>query len=537
MKGDDGLKKVWNIKIDGRDMTEVEVIYELLKSRGIQEYEWFLNPTEDDWLPYDKMSGLEEAHQTIMNTLENDGKFIVHFDTDTDGCTAGAIMTRYLSCYTTKIETYINDGKEHGVENFDISLLDDNTTLIVVDSLNNNPEVYSKILSTGAKLIVADHHIIESKLRESRLPFCLVSSANNYPNPALSGAGVVFKLCKYIDEAEWNDFADEYWDLAATGIIADMCDVSLASPENRYICYKGLNNLNNPALSKINGNYGFDAKAVSFGIAPLINSANRMNKNQQAMRLFLANEQPEINLLIKELKKCKEEQNDIVAYHIDSLYEQGDRQLDKKCMYFFIDTDAEIAGLIGNKLLEKYQRPLFVLSKANNGIYTGSMRAVGIDDFAKIVNDTQIGSCMGHELAAGTFIPIDRFEEFQIKIEEVLKDVEFTQSRDIDIQLLPEQITNTLIRRIKEINKISGGGFKPITIAIQDVKDFEISNMSNMKHLKVMTPNVTFIKWNFSNWDMFDEDIKSFSGVGQLDAGFFGRTYYQQLILDDFQVE
>lgn len=529
--------KDWNIKIDGRGMDEIEIIDALMESRGIFNPDEFMNPQEDDMIPFSEMHGLDEGCQIVLDTIENGGNFIVHWDTDQDGCSSGAIMTRYLLNYTDKVSTLINDGKKHGVEDFNLKLLDNNTTLIVVDSLNNDPCVYEKILDTGAKLLVLDHHLIDDTLRNANLPFCLISSANDYPNPALSGAGVVFKFCQYIDSVTWNDYADEYWDLAAAGIIADMCDVSEQSPENRYICHMGFNNQKNLAISKINGSFGFDSKAVSFGLAPLVNAANRMNENDKTMRLFLSDDAKEVNTLIRELKKCREKQNDLVAEQMQDLISQGDKQINNKCMYFFIEVDGEVAGLIGNKLLEKYQKPLFVLRK-NEEEYTGSMRAVSVNNFAQIVNDTGIGRCMGHELAAGAFIPIDRFDEFKSKIEDVLRDVEFKQSIDIDIQLNEEQITDTLIRSIKNINKISGAGFPSITVMIGEVSDYEIGDMSNGKHLKIMTPNVTFIKWNFSGWDdLWDLEDKEFYGVGQLDSGFFGRTYYRQLILSDFKFE
>lgn len=529
--------KNWNIKIDGREMDQIEIIEALMESRGIENCNKFLNPTEDAMIPFEKLQGLEEGYQIILDTIANNGRFIVHFDVDQDGCSSGAIMTRYLLNYTDQVSTVINEGKKHGVEDFDLSLLDENTTLIVVDSLNNDPEVYKRILSTGAKLCVIDHHLIEQRLLDAKLPFCLISSANNYPNPALSGAGVVFKFCQYIDSEEWNDYADEYWDLATAGIVADMCDISERSSENRYICHMGFNNQKNLAISKINGSFGFDAKAVSFGLAPLVNSANRMNENDKTMRLFLSDDVKEVNALIRDLKKCKEKQNDIVSEQMEELIIQGDKQLDKKCMYFFMDADAEVAGLMGNKLLERYQRPLFVL-KQKNDEYVGSMRAVGVKNFLQIVNDTNIGRCMGHELAAGAFIPIDRFEEFQNIVEDVLKDVEFSQTIDVDIQLDNEQITDTLIRQIKDINKISGSGFPPITVMVGEVSNYKIEDMSKGKHLKITTPNVTFIKWNFSDWDdMWDLEGKEFYGVGQLDSGFFGRTYYRQLILNDFKLE
>lgn len=535
--------KKWNVHIDGREMNQLEIIEALLESRGIKDYEHFLTPNENSMVPFDEMTGLETGYHIVFNTIDDGGKFIIHFDVDNDGIAAGTIMTRYLLNFTDNIETRINDGKQHGVEDFDLTTVDEDTTIIVVDSLNNDPAVYQRILNTGAKLLVLDHHLIEERLwdevwSKNMDQFCLISSANDYPNPALSGAGVVFKFCQYCDEVTWNDYADEFWDLAAAGIVGDMCDISEQSPENRYICYKGFNNQKNLAISKINGTYGFDAKAVSFGISPLINAACRMRENEKAMKLFLSNDIKEVNALIKDLKKCKEKQNEIVSSQMDELIKQGEAQSDKKCMYFFIDADGEIAGLMGNKLLEMYQRPLFVLRKYKDQ-YAGSMRAIGVDNFAQIVNDTGIGTCMGHELAAGAFIPIDRFDEFKNKIEEVLSSVEFVQYVDVDIQLDPSQVTDTLIQEIKNINKISGTGFPPITVMIGDVSFFEVKNMSNGKHLKIETPDVTFIKWNFSNWEMFDnmDDDFELSGVGQLDSGFFGRTYYRQLILNDFKLE
>lgn len=534
--------KDWNIKIDGRDLDEVEIVDALLESRGIKDRKKFLTPSEEDMIPFEELENIDIAAQIVMGTIENNEKFIIHFDVDTDGNSSGAIMYRYLSNFTSNIHELTNTGKEHGVQNFPLNILDKQTTLIVVDSLNNDTTVYENILATGARLVVLDHHLVEEELMEfckhnTGNRFCLVSSAVNYPNPALSGAGVVFKFCKYLDELNWTDYADELWDLAATGIIADMCNVSEESPENRYICYMGINNQKNMAISKINGSFGFDSKAVSFGIAPLVNAACRTNENEKAVELFLSDDGKRINEIIKDLKKCKERQNDAIADKMDDLIAQGDAQLSQKCMYFFIDADGEVAGLIGNKLLEKYQRPLFVL-RTSGDTYAGSMRAIGVENFAQIVNDTGIGQCMGHELAAGAFIPVNRFEEFKNKIEDALKDVEFKQTIDIDIQLDEDQITDTLIKTIKDINKISGTGFPSISVMIGEVADYTIGDMSKGKHLKIETPYVTFIKWNFNGWDeLWDLEDKEFYGVGQLDSGFFGRKYYKQLILNDFKFE
>lgn len=120
--------------------------------------------------------------------------------------------------------------------------------IIIVDSLNNDPSIYKKITDSGILLIVMDHHIPSQELLNSNVPFVLVSSAVNYPNNQLSGAGVVLKCCLYCDEMNLTDYADDLWWYGAVGIVADVC--SLAEPENRYIVSKGLNQYQNPIVKK-----------------------------------------------------------------------------------------------------------------------------------------------------------------------------------------------------------------------------------------------------------------------------------------------
>ncbi len=528
------MEKIWNVKIDGREMDQLEIIESLLESRGVEDFYEFLNPSSDELIPFEKLKNINKAADIILDTIDNDGTFLVYYDTDCDGISAGTIMTRYLRNYTDKVRTYINEKKQHGVENFNLDNLDGIDTVIIVDSINEDAQLYQNMLDRGVRIVIADHHIIPKKLVESNVDICLVSSANDYPNSALSGSATTWKLCAYIDYLTLNDYADSLVDLACCGLIADMCSVGLDSPENRHICYLGFNNQTNLAIKKINGSYEFNSQAVSFGIAPLINAANRVNDNQTAVELFLSDDTKEVNRLIKALKEDKELQNTEVQEKMPELLRQGEAQLNNKCMYFFVETDASVGGLIGNKLLEIYKRPLFVLTGKENGEYCGSMRGIGLSDFSKIVNDTGIGRCLGHELAAGAFISVDRFEEFKEAIENVLEDVEFKQEVDVDIQLDAEQINEYLIRQLKKINMISGGNFPPITVMIDGIKIFDIGYMSNGKHIKFGGGGLDFIKWNCGEVDV--EKGMILSAIGQLDLSWFARRLTQQMIMNDFKL-
>jgi single-stranded-DNA-specific exonuclease len=361
----------------------------------------------------------------------------------------------------------------------------------------------------------------------------LVSSANNYPNPHLSGAGVVWKFCKYCDEMYLTDYADSLVDLATCGIIADMVDMT--SKENRYICSLGFKNIKNTGIKKVNGGYKFDSQAISFGIAPLVNAANRLNINEQALKLFLEDGEKEVNKIIKTLKSAKEQQNVIVSELMPSITVQAQMQINNKVMSFVIDTDSSVSGLIGNQLVAKYQRPVFVLKKTDNG-YSGSGRGYGLDNFKQYVDNTGLACTGGHENAFGIEISGENYNTLMYNINQVLSDVEFSETQFADIELNLEQVDTNLIDNFKAVNLISGEGFKPLKVVIRNITDYDVGTMSNGKHLKISVGDLIIIKWNYQG-DFEEFDGRPFSIIGGLSSGFFGRTFYKQIIIDDYMFE
>ena len=527
------MEKILTAKINGIGMSDTEIIDAILESRGIEDIGEFLKPSSDALIPFEEMKGLEEAYQIIDDAITMGEKFLVLADVDADGCTSNAIITRYLRKCGAEVECVINDGKEHGAEHFDLSLLDGVGVMIIVDSLNNDPEVYKRILDTGVRLVVFDHHLPEQRLFDANLDFVLVSSAKDYPNDQLSGAGVCLKYALYADYMNLTDYADDLWAYAAIGLIADMS--SMAVPENRYIAHRGLAQFRNPVVQKMVGNYTFDSQSVSFSIGPLVNAAMRMSENEKAMNVFLTDNADEIDVLVKDLQKCKERQNEAVDSLLGGLLEQGEAQLDRKCMFFILenDTEAEITGLLGNRLLALYQRPLFIL-RLKDDRYAGSMRSVGTDNFLEIANGTDKCLCQGHPNAAGAFINAVDFDQFKIDIEDKLKDVEFSVSVEADIEIEASQVNENLIKQLNVINRISGSGFAPVKVLIK-TNDYEVSTFSSKKHLKVNDnkTGVIIVKWNTDAWRTMQND-KPLVAVGVLANPFYGKKRFLQLTIDEY---
>lgn len=530
----------YKILNDCRGMDEYEVFETIMEQRGIKDIDEFLNPSEDTLLPLDSLKNIGTAYEILRRHIDNHSSISVLWDTDLDGVSSGAIMTRYLLkiADNKNIFPFINQGKKHGLIGENIERFLGMDLLIIVDSLDKDVSQYKTLNEMGTEIIILDHHAIDANIPYGDY-VTLVSSQDGYDNPQLSGAGVVWKFCKYIDQEELTDYADSLMDLAACGMVADMIDMTIM--ENRYIVSEGLKQIHNPAIKKIVGNFEFNSTAISFSIAPLINASCRMFENEAAMQLFLADDNKEVLTYKKVLMKCKEDQNAEVDRLMRGVLGQCDAQKDKKMIVIHIDSKYGIGGLIGNKLVEKYQRPILVL-KDYRDKYSGSMRAVGVEDFRAICNESGFAKANGHELASGIDILKKDFLNFVSHIETVLSDIDTTkQEVSVDIRLSVSDISRGLVEKIKMIDRVSGEGFKPVRFYVDDINDFEVGNMSGYKHLVVKpTSWLWVIKWNYTGAFEEYEDAGIMgdlvSCVGTLDSGFLGRTFVLKLVCDDIWI-
>lgn len=529
-------KKNYKVLNDCRQMYEDEVFEVILKQRGIEDPEHFLNPTEDDLFPLDNLYRIDEAFDRLDKAIKEDEKIAILFDTDLDGTASGAIITRYLRNFTNNIETYIDEGKQHGLIGQDIEKFFDVDLLIVVDSLDKNEHQYKKLYENKTDVIILDHHAI----RES-VPYddysILVSSQRKYGNPQLSGAGVTWKFCKYIDKQYLTDYADKLADLAACGLVGDMMDMTIM--ENRYIISKGLSKIYNPAIKKIVGGFEFNSTAISFSVAPIINASNRIGKNDIAMKAFVEDDNKTLLKYMRELKKCRELQNEEVDRILPEAVKSCEDQIDKKMIVIFIETDYGISGLLGNKLLEKYQRPILILKDCGD-TYKGSMRATGVDDFRKICNESGLAKADGHELASGIEIKKELLNEFTIYIEETLPELNNDSITNVDIQLDISDVTRKMVDLIKRFDRISGTNFPPVKVYIDNIYDYEIGNMSDYRHLTIK-PNdyLLIIKWNYNGSfeEMEDHSLVNdeLRVVGTIDSGFLGRKFVLKVVCDEIE--
>lgn len=529
------LKSNWNIHVDGRCTAASDIISKFWNSRGITNPAQFLNPTGNMIHPQ-YLGNIDKAAKIFNQGIDDGKKFLIYADVDVDGCTAAAQVYHYLIACSAKTECYINEKKEHGITDkfFDCGI--DYDILIVVDSINDSMDKYNRILDSGKQLIVLDHHIPSDEVKAEADTINLISSAVNYPNPHLSGSGVVWKFLNYVDYLNHTDHAEELLDLAATGLIADVCSVGPDSMENREICHYGFRNLKNIGLRAAVGQAELTSELISFSIAPLVNAANRMNENKLALELFLVNNTSDAKKIVKELTKLKDKQKKMIAELLPKIKDQVSAQTTERCYYFIIDDSyGTLGGLLATKLSDEYKRPCIVVHEGNDN-YAGSMRAVGVDNFSKIVNDSGFGECMGHENSAGIVIPKANLDALKSYVEAELKDLTIQVSKDVDIRLDRVQITPFLLDRLAEINRITGANFSTVTVAIDNVQNYTVKQMSQGKHLCVEVPDMKFLYWNFTDWENIAEN-GVMSAVGVVSLSFFAGRKTVQMLMQDYNFQ
>lgn len=525
------MKPNWKIRVDGRNLSNNELINKALYLRGVEDIYEFLSPSRKHIHDSSCFKNIGPAANLFISTIRNRSNILIYADVDVDGCTSAAIIYHYLRNFDITPKVHINTGKVHGIpKDFDTSLLAGIDLVIIVDSLNSEWEIYQKILQLGTQIIVLDHHVPKQEILEHQTDIHLVSSANDYLNPHLSGSGVCWKFVSFVDTLLNTSYSEELVDLASVGIIADAS--SMMSMENRAICNIGFDYITNPGLLTMLEKDTMCSSDVGYSIAPLVNAANRVNDNETALRVFLSTDTSEIKALLAKLHEDKESQKIELEKFMPLLDQQAEQQTGK-CLYIFLPSCGTLSGLLATRAVDKYGKPTIVIGTETDTSYKGSMRATGVEDFSDLVNSSGVATCSGHENSAGIEISKEHFSQFKEYIDTTLSDYVFDSSVNVDARINTYQITPFLLARIAEVNRLSGHNFPSFRVVIDGITEYDTKPLSKGKHLSVQIPGLKCLYWNLPSWD----DVHlggEFSAVGVLSESTFAGKISTQLVMDDF---
>jgi single-stranded-DNA-specific exonuclease len=415
---------------------------------------------------------------------------------------------------------------------------DDTKLVIAPDSSSNQFDEHQQLKNKNIDVLVIDHHEAE-KVSEAA---CIINNQLcDYPSKSLSGAGMVYKFCSYIDSILEVDYAENYLDLAALGMVADMMD--LRDYETKRLIDKGLSNVNNPFMLEMMNvqNYsiekhgGFDPFCISFYIAPQVNATIRMGSQEEKLLLFKSMLENYAYEKVPSTKRgCKGQMETLVEQAcrnctniknrqtkardegfaiVESLIEE-ENLLDNKILYIQIPEEKAVnknlTGLIANQLMAEYQRPVALLNKVNKDgatFWEGSCRNYDKSAFTNfkdfLNNSNLVNFAEGHQSAFGLGVVADQMENLIEYTNTALADFSFSPHYDVDFIFSGSNFSPADILEVAELKYYWGQGLSEPYIAIEriNVTKDNIQLLSPDKHptLKITLANgVSLMKFKSS---------------------------------------
>lgn len=279
--------------------TNYSAIKQILTNRGVkyEDLEHYCNTTDND-INSPLLFGeevLKNAVSALVECIRFNLDAAIIVDSDCDGFTSSALFINYLydlwpTWVNDHLTWYLHEGKQHGLNDIYNNLIKNKYSLVVTPDSSSNDYIYHEQLNkNNAKIIVLDHHDAE---KVSPYAIVINNQLSDYPNKQLSGVGVTWQFCRYIDSLLNEHFSNNYLDLVALGLTGDM--QSLLSLETKHLINKGFKteNIHNPFIyymwekNKFKLGDEITPWGATFYIVPLVNAITRSATMEEKKIVF-----------------------------------------------------------------------------------------------------------------------------------------------------------------------------------------------------------------------------------------------------------
>lgn len=557
-----------------------DILKNILKARGITDVNKFLNLNDSVLEDYNNFDNVNLAGEILIEHIEKDNKIGIVVDFDSDGYTSGAEMYLYLKdIYSTmnkqfNVEYIIHSTKSHGLDNEIMQKIykGQYNLVIIPDAGSNDYSQHNELFNKNIEVICLDHH----QCRTYSPHACVVNNqmSSKIKNKAMTGVGVVYKFCKWLDNRLNVNYADKYLDLVALGMIADSCD--LRDLESRYLVLKGLQQIedginNNKFISKIykEKSYSMENKVtingVAFYMSPTVNCIIRGGDYETKVNLFKAFigsdeiftdkvrgkgivEMTADDYMLRVYKKIKKEQDITVSECVEMLKKQIEEyKLDSSEIMVINGKDIEDSTynrIIVNKLSSLYQKHALLLKPVDNNLMgsCAGFRNKDITDLRKWCQDTKLFNyAEGHPLAFGSSIPIKNINKLYDIIGKIPSNNNLTYT--VDGVFNEKSLNKSMVNLIGSLSYAWGNKLDEPLFAIENIlipsKDIVLMGKAKTT-LKFKYNDIEFIKFKITE-DEYNNIIKNennkFTIIGRFKTNNYNNSCIPQVLIENYKFE
>lgn len=577
-------KETSNFKL----LSEDELIEDLLKARGVEDTKAFLNAENFPLHDGMKLKNMDRALKCLDYHIKNKSKMHIIVDPDADGISSGSFMYNYLKSIDNnlKITFSMNKGKVHGVvleelENYKFDLL------IAPDCGTNDCKACTKLYNDGKDIIILDHHIIQ----KNNINAIVVNNQDGvYANPTLSGVGVCYKFAKEYDRIHGLNYADNFLDLVALGILGDMSDIR--NTETRRLVLEGTKNVKNNffkemllkqgAVEEIKESVSITIQDMCFKLSPPLNAVVRIGTDEERRDVLKAllgfdetreykprktknNPEPETEIqtlqkaMAREVINIKGRQNRLVEKRVKDIEKKIEEEGLTEDKIIVVDatsilTESTFTGLIANRLAKKYKRPVLLLREFDEDNFGGSGRNYDlspISNLNKFISEEGLAEGKGHSNAFGVsmkkenVLPLIEYSNTKLKNTKI-EDVYW-----VDYEIALPYLKEKDALKVAKLAPIFGGNVEAPSFAITGVRlkpdDIQLIG-KNRNVIKINSQNFTFIKF-FANEEEYNKLIGKSNGfsknnkkeivldiIAEFDINEFAGKKYLQILIKDYNI-
>ncbi len=447
----------------------------------------------------DLLGDVATAVERIRAAVEDGRRICVYGDYDVDGICATALAVLILRELDADVVWHLPSRFEegYGVSSDTLArLIDEGVGLVVtVDCGITAVTEIAEARELGLEVVVTDHH------RPGEvLPDCPVVATrpSSYPFPELCGTGVVLKLGEALLGPEHPALARNL-DLVALATIADV--VPLVD-ENRALASAGLRALactRRPGLQALMRNAhvdpaAVDAGAVGFRLAPRINAAGRLSRPDIALELILTDDAEAARTLalrLEELNRDRQQVEDRILREASALVD-GLPERDRRRRGYVLwneDWHEGVIGIVSSRLVERFDRPVVLVTGTADGTWKGSGRSVPRFDLhgALDVCSEHLVRFGGHRAAAGLSIAPERLEAFAeafaAHADATIAEEDLHTPTVVDAVVSAEDLTLTLAQELDRLAPF-GLGNPDVTLLVPGARPEAPALVGDGKHLR-----------------------------------------------------
>lgn len=468
-----------------------QVLARIIRNRdicGSKDIDMYLNGNLNDIHNPHSMKDADKFVDIITKKIEEHKPVRIIGDYDIDGICSIYILFCGLKAAGADVDYVvphrINDGygiNEHLIDNAINEGID---TIVTCD---NGIAAYNQVRyakDNGITIIVTDHHDVPFEIKDDKKVY-IVPPADavinpkqadcDYPFKLLCGAGVAYKLISLLydrlglDKKELEDYI-EFMAIATVGDIVDLID------ENRIVVKYGLKHIahtKNTGLRALIEECQLDINNISsyhigFVIGPCLNASGRLDTARQAIELMLCKDNEKAHNMAKELIALNNERKSMTEQETQKaieLVENTGLLKDRVLVIYLKDCHESIAGIIAGRIKERYYRPTFVITNAEDGA-KGSGRSIEGYNMYEEINKCKnvLTKYGGHPMAAGLSLAISDIDIFRKMLNDnaILTDEDLIPKMWIDVPMPVSYANIRLVNQLKLLEPFGKGNEKPV---------------------------------------------------------------------------